>query len=243
MVDLSLQGITKEFSRDGHFVRALQSVSLHVPHGRMVSIVGASGSGKTTLLRIVAGLEKADAGSVSFSRGESHAVVVPRFGYMFQDARLLPWLTVEKNIALALGPENERSAVDAAVTDALGMVGLEDWKQAYPQELSGGMAQRVAFARALCQKPHILLLDEPFGALDAITRSRLRKELSSLWDNLRLTILFVTHDIEEAVALGDYVVVMSDGCVKKQFSVPLSRPREPHSQDFQNVCRSIEAEL
>jgi ABC-type nitrate/sulfonate/bicarbonate transport system ATPase subunit len=206
--------------------------SLDIPPEDFTVVVGPSGCGKTTLLKLIAGLEKPDAGNIVFSE-ES------RFGFMFQDARLLPWLTVEENLRLAFPSQNVPGAREE-IAKTLGLAGLAGWEAAYPRQLSGGMAQRAALARALCRKPRVLLLDEPFGALDAFTRTRLRQELDKLWKNLKMTVVMVTHDIEEAVYLADKILLMKAGGIQGKLEVSLSRPRERRSPEFQALCREIE---
>ena len=164
----------------------------------------------------------------------------PRIGFMFQDPRLLPWLTVRDNLALAF-PEKEVD--EEEIRTNLALVGLEKWADERPDRLSGGMAQRAALARALCRRPEILLLDEPFGALDAITRKRLQAECAELWSGRLLTVILVTHDIEEAVFLADRVAVMEAGRFRANFTVDLSRPRDRHGSGFQELCRRVEGEL
>ena len=164
----------------------------------------------------------------------------PRIGFMFQDARLLPWLSVRDNLALAFP---EKAVDDEEIRTNLALVGLERWADERPERLSGGMAQRAALARALCRRPEILLLDEPFGALDAITRKRLQAECAALWAGRLLTVILVTHDIEEAVFLADRVAVMEAGRFRANFAVDLSRPRDRHGSGFQELCRRVEGEL
>ncbi|GHV26845.1 ABC transporter ATP-binding protein [Spirochaetia bacterium] len=237
VAELRISGLSRTFRLDGSRggacaeVKAVQDLSLVIPGGSFTAIVGPSGCGKTTLLKLIAGLEKPDAGSISFGGS---------MGFMFQDPRLLPWLSVEENLRLAFargGPET-----DAEIDKTLALMGLRDWKKVYPRQLSGGMAQRVALARALCRKPRLLLLDEPFGALDAFTRIRLRRELDEIWKGLDVTVVLVTHDIEEAVYLGDRVLMMRSGTIQDAIGIPLPRPREYRGQEFQEYCRRIEEE-
>jgi ABC-type nitrate/sulfonate/bicarbonate transport system ATPase subunit len=231
VAELSINGLCRSFHNAAAEIPAVQDFSLSIASGSFTVIVGPSGCGKTTLLRLIAGLEKPDAGEIIFSEK-------PRFGFMFQDARLLPWLTVEGNLRLAFPPKSENPEAD--IGKVLKMVGLADWKNAYPRSLSGGMAQRVALARALCRRPKILLLDEPLGALDAMTRTKLRRELDDLWKSLGITVILVSHDIEEAVFLADRIVLMRDGKIEGETEVRLPRPRERHSAEFQEICRKIE---
>lgn len=240
---LSISGLSRTFRADprlnnGREVRAVHGFDLEVSEGSFTVIVGPSGCGKTTLLRLIAGLETADCGQIEFD-GPVQRPSRFRFGFMFQDARLLPWLTVEENLRLAF-PARPGAETGAEINNLLRLVGLEGWKTAYPRRLSGGMAQRAALARALCRKPEILLLDEPFGALDAFTRTRLRRDLDELWKSLNVTVILVTHDIEEAVYLADRVVHMKDGGIHGSLDIKLPRPRDHRSPGFQNLCRLIE---
>lgn len=201
---------------DKHFenVHALDDISLDVGTGEFLSIIGVSGCGKSTLIRIIGGLEKATSGEVLVN-GVQVEKPSKKIGFVFQDHRLLPWLTASDNIKLALDRKLENQ--DEVVEKYLELVGLEKFKDAYPSQLSGGMAQRVAIARALANQPDILLLDEPFGALDAITRINMQQELKKIWETEQITMILITHDIEEAVFLGERVVVMSSrpGKIKK----------------------------
>jgi ABC-type nitrate/sulfonate/bicarbonate transport system ATPase subunit len=204
-------------------VEALQDVSFSVQDHEFVSIVGPSGCGKTTLLKIVANLVKLDSGTIKYV-GMEH----PRTALVFQDQGLLPWLNILDNVALGLElmkvakKEREKRA-----RDFMRLVKLEGFEKYYPFELSGGMRQRVALARAFLTNPDILLMDEPFGALDAQTRILLQEELLDLWHEERKTVLFVTHDIDEAILLSDRIVVMTNrpGKIQKIIPIPLERPR------------------
>ena len=218
---------------EGAELEVLRGLNLRVGQGSFTAIVGPSGCGKTTLLRIIAGLLRPGGGELSFSGTEP-----PRRSFMFQDPRLLPWLTVEQNLLLAF-PRGRAAGLDRA----LELVGLSAWKRAYPRQLSGGMAQRAALARALCRDPQLLLLDEPFGSLDALTRIRLRTELDELWKALRITVILVTHDIEEAVYLGDRVLLMRDGVMGGEVPIELPRPRDRRGQEFQRRCLEVEEGL
>ncbi|MDR1817039.1 MAG: ABC transporter ATP-binding protein [Puniceicoccales bacterium] len=211
--------------------------------GAFVAIVGASGCGKTTLLRAIAGLETAHEGTVALD-GEPVRAPGPDRGVVFQDHRLLPWLSVADNTALGLSalPAAER---DERVRRALALVGLTDFAGAWPAQLSGGMAQRAAIARALAARPRALLLDEPLGALDAITRLRMQTELERIWRVEKITMVMVTHDVEEALLLGDTVVVMTPrpGRIKREHRIQLARPRDRESPVFQDLRRTLLVEL
>ncbi len=234
---VAIRNVTRQFSVESSVVTALQDVSLAITEGEFVAIVGASGCGKSTLLRLGAGLDTGHEGQV-LHRGE--VVEGPSLdrGIVFQEPRLFPWLTVERNIALGL----ENAAFSKAekkrlVDEHLELVGLTGFAKAYPHQLSGGMAQRAGIARGLVNRPDVLFLDEPFGALDAITKARLQGELQSIWSREKITMVLVTHDVEEAVFLGDRVVVMSPrpGHIREIVPVDLSRPRERTSSAFAQV--------
>jgi sulfonate transport system ATP-binding protein len=217
-------------------IAALRNCSLDIPEGGFTAIVGQSGCGKTTLLKVIAGLEQPDSGTVEFSGA-------PRIGFMFQDPRLLPWLTVEQNLALAFPPPKnaaERRTLREEIRRSLALTGLAGRAASYPRQLSGGMAQRAALARCLCRKPGILLLDEPLSSLDAFTRARLRTALDRLWRELHLTVILVTHDIEEAAYLGSTVLLMENGTMVREIPVPLARPRDYRRGEFQELCALIE---
>jgi sulfonate transport system ATP-binding protein len=226
--DLAIRNLAKEFRVDGAPLKALDGIDLRVGSGEFLTIVGASGCGKSTLLRLIAGL---DAGYDGQILQQETPIVGPSLerGIVFQEARLFPWLNVTENIAIGL--ENsplDRAARKRAVADHVALVGLGGFERAYPHQLSGGMAQRVAIARGLVNRPAILLLDEPFGALDALTRARLQSELQQIWARERITMILVTHDVDEAVYLGDRVVVMAPrpGRIARIFDVPLDHPRD-----------------
>lgn len=219
--------------------RALDRVSLSIGSGEIVAIVGGSGCGKSTLLRLVSGLDHATEGRVVVD-GTEIADAHPAVGIVFQEPRLLPWLTVADNVAFGIqnAPKAERQA---HVNAALAKVGLSEHANRWPRELSGGQAQRVAIARALVPKPTVLLLDEPFSALDAFTRADLQDHLLDLWAEFRPTLVLVTHDIEEAVVLADRVIVMrpKPGRLAAEFRIESSRPRDRLSPEFEDVKRRI----
>lgn len=244
LVIANLSKIYKGYGRD---VSALENICLRVERHEFVSIVGASGCGKSTLLRIIAGLDTDYTGTVALQGQRISGSALDR-GIVFQEPRLLPWLTVQGNLAFALHKGSRRDKA-AIIEKHLEMVGLAEFAKAYPGELSGGMAQRVAIARALVNRPKILLLDEPFGALDALTRLRLQKELLGIWEKEKTTMIMVTHDIEEAVYLGDRVVIMSErpGTIKRELDVNLPRPRCRTDAAFLNlrkeICREFHDDL
>ncbi|MBD1995450.1 ABC transporter ATP-binding protein [Leptolyngbya sp. FACHB-541] len=218
---LRVENVYKQF--DNGFL-ALDAVNLEVHPGEIVSLVGTSGCGKSTLLRIISGLDFPSEGDVWIDN-ELLVTPHPEVGMIFQEPRLMPWLTVKDNVRFGL----ERTAdSEAAIATTLAKVGLADFANALPRQLSGGMAQRVAIARALITQPSILLLDEPFSALDAFTRTKLQDHLLHIWEYDRPTMLLVTHDIEEALVLSDRIIVMrsNPGRIHREFVLDLPRPRK-----------------
>jgi NitT/TauT family transport system ATP-binding protein len=227
------EGLSKTYTGPGGALEALRDVNLQLGQGEFVCVVGASGSGKSTLLNVLAGLDEPSAG-----RARVHG----RVALMFQEAALLPWLTAAANVELALELRGVRRAErKVAARDLLRRLHLDGFEDRLPHELSGGMKQRVALARAVAQDADILLMDEPFATLDAITRDLLHDELVSLWSGTRLTILFVTHNPREAVRLGDRVLVFSrqPGRVAHQLRVELPRPRHLDSPEIAVIAARI----
>lgn len=242
---LDIRGLSKQFIAGGKAVDALANVDLMINKGEFVCLIGASGCGKSTLLRIIAGFESATAGTVAMYGAPIIGPGADR-GVVFQDYALFPWLTVRDNICF--GPRQRGlSIVHArAVGDAyMAMVGLTDYAQRFPAQLSGGMKQRVAIARVLANDADMLLMDEPFGALDALTREKLQEDLLEIWQRTGVTIIFVTHSVEEAVLLSDRVIVMSasPGRIAIDSPVPLVRPREVSAIDFNAVRRTLTQQL
>ena len=227
---VALDGVGKTYDADGDGdpVRALDDVSFSVADGEFVCLVGPSGCGKTTLFRVVAGLTEATDGRVLLDGTEVTAPTTD-MGVVFQEYHLFPWLTVEENVGFGLERSDRPAAErDRRVDEMLDLVGLAEFRDAYPKSLSGGMKQRVAIARALAVDPDLLLMDEPFGAVDAQTREMLQRELLDVWASTGKTVLFVTHDVAEAVTLADRVVVMAaePGRVREVVDVDVERPRE-----------------
>jgi len=252
--EVQIDGIGKTFRRGGRRTVALVGVNLEVRAGELVCLLGPSGCGKSTLLRIVAGALAQDEGTVTVG-GQPVKGPSPDRGMLFQSPMLFPWLTTKKNVLF--GPKAQRSRglderddpdLDAEADAILDTVGLGKFGDAFPHELSGGMRHRAAFARALITRPSLLLMDEPFGALDAITRLRMHDFLLNIWEQYRTTIIFVTHDIEEAVLLGDRVAVM-DGRppgIGEVIDIPLGRPRyavDADTESFLAAKRRIRASL
>ncbi|MFT4246617.1 MAG: ABC transporter ATP-binding protein [Pseudomonas sp.] len=239
---LNLRGVGKRYrGRGGQHQEVLRDIDLDVAEGEFVSVIGASGCGKSTLLRLIVGLDAEHAGSIELD-GKPVTGTSLECGIVFQEHRLLPWLTLERNIELSLlnagVPRAERLRL---VQEHVELVRLGGSEKAWPHQLSGGMAQRVAIARALVSRPRVLLLDEPFGALDAITRAHLQRELQRIWRQQNITMIMVTHDIEEAVFLGQRVVVMepSPGRIKAVLPVALDYPRDRVGDAFVQVKRRV----
>jgi len=235
---IHVDDVSKTYQSESGPVEALTDVSFDVDHGEFVSIVGPSGSGKSTVFRIIAGLEAPTDGSVLVD-GDPVSEPGPDRGMVFQDDALFPWRTVAGNVSYGLeevGPP-EGYTTDERIGYCLQLVGLEDKADAYPKELSGGQRQRVGIARALAVDPPILLMDEPFGSVDARTKASLHQELLDIWAQTEKTICFVTHDIEEAVYLSDRIVVFSGapGTVLDIVSVDLARPRDRTGDSFTEI--------
>lgn len=220
-------------------VHALENVNLSVAPGEIVAVVGGSGCGKSTMLRAISGLDTPSRGRVMLDGMEVRAPH-EKIGIIFQEPRLLPWLTVAGNVAFGIEglPASER---EERVASALARVGLADKANAWPRELSGGQAQRVAIARALVPRPEVLLLDEPFSALDAFTRTDLQDHLLALWADSRPTLLLVTHDVDEAIALADRIIIMRPrpGRLYEEIVAELPRPRDRRSGEFDAVRRQV----
>jgi len=224
---LVITGLGRTFRTDRGETVALKGVDLEVGENEFVALVGTSGCGKSTLLSIVAGLDVEDEGAVTIDGAPVEGPGLDR-GVVFQSYTLLPWLTALGNVEFALKAAGSAGRDAPSLARAhLHLVGLEGFENAYPNELSGGMRQRVAIARALSYRPKMLLMDEPFGALDALTRHHMQELLTAIWEKHRLTVLFITHDVEEAIYLSDRVAVMTNrpGRIKSIVPVPLPRPR------------------
>jgi NitT/TauT family transport system ATP-binding protein len=233
---VSLHSVGKTFERG---TVALDNLSLDVRAGEFVSLLGPSGCGKSTALRIIAGLSQPSAGAVEWPQGES------KLGFVFQEPTLMPWADVTANVRLPLKLVHaDESQSRAAVTQALEHVGLTDFSQSYPRELSGGMKMRASIARALVTEPQLLLMDEPFAALDEITRFKLNNDLLVLWQQLRRTVIFVTHSVFESVYLSQRIVIMTPrpGRVFTEITIPASYPRDERfrtSAEYAGYCRQV----
>ncbi|ELZ43144.1 ABC transporter-related protein [Halorubrum californiense DSM 19288] len=232
-------------SRSYESTQALADVSFSVAEGEFCCVVGPSGCGKTTLLRAIAGLDDPDGGSILVGGDPVTGPGLDR-GMVFQEYALFPWRTVRGNIRFGLDrPACDCPDCEARVKELVDLVGLDGFEDAYPKELSGGMKQRVGIARALAVDPEILLMDEPFGSVDARMRDRLHGELLDIWTQTEQTVVFVTHDIDEAVTLADRVIVMDadPGTVQSTFSIDLERPRGRTARDFVDHVAQIRDEL
>jgi ABC-type nitrate/sulfonate/bicarbonate transport system ATPase subunit len=242
---LTVRGVTKRFAVGDGEVEALAPIDLAIPKSEFVCMIGASGCGKSTLLRIIAGFEEPTTGEVTID-GKPVAGPGRDRGMVFQDYALFPWMTVRENISF--GPRQRhlpREEIDKTTGEFVRMVGLERFADRYPNQLSGGMKQRVAIARVLANDANILLMDEPFGALDALTREQLQNELLQIWKRTGVTTIFVTHSVEEAVLLADRVLVMSagPGRIDSDFRIELPRPRDVSSPEFNALRRDIARRL
>jgi sulfonate transport system ATP-binding protein len=238
---LDIRGLNKQYEVKGQPLAVLQDIHLTIEPGEFVSIVGTSGCGKSTLLRLVIGLEEGYQGEILLDGHRVRGTNLNR-GIVFQEHRLFPWLNVEKNIGLGLlNSKLTEGQQRQTIREHIELVGLQGFEKAYPHQLSGGMSQRVAIARALVNRPDILLLDEPFGALDAMTRAHLQQELHRIWQAEGITMILVTHDVEEAVYLGNKVVVMEPrpGRIRRTIPVPLAHPRDRTSHDFTAVKETV----
>lgn len=241
---LEIRGLSKRYESKHGSTDALTGIDLDVYQNELICLIGESGCGKSTLLHVVAGFETPTAGTLEVDGGHVEGPDYRR-GVVFQEPSLLPWLTVEKNIALGLEIRGVHDGSAGRVKALIDLMGLRGFERHYPAQMSGGMAQRVAIARALVNDPDLLLLDEPFGALDAFTRMRLQDELLRVWSRQQLTTVFVTHDIDEAVYLGSRVVVLTQrpGRIARIFNVGLRRPRDRTSPEFIRLSGMIAKEF
>ena len=233
MAGIEIVGLSKAFTVDGKPLPVLKGVNLSLREGEITVVLGKSGCGKTTLLRLVAGLETPDGGEIRMPEGE-------RTGFVFQEPRLMPWLNVQDNVRFALGRGSKDAADIPLILETVGLAGFE---RAYPHQLSGGMQQRVALARALAWRPSFIMMDEPFAALDHFTREDMQRELLSVRRRMGASILFVTHSIDEALALGDSVVLLGGGVVAARFPVPQAHPRSLLTDDMIALRRQIVSAL
>ena len=238
MAGVELCNLSKHFLLGERIISAVQSVTTTISHGSFTVIVGKSGCGKTTLLRLLGGLEELTEGQILWTDTEKQQLL-PKIGFVFQEPRLMPWLTVYENMALSLDKSLLPEAVATIVNPILNQLGLESFRDAYPAQLSGGMAQRVSLGRTLSYDPDLILMDEPFGALDYFTRKKLQLEMVELFLLQKKTVIFVTHDVSEAIYLGQKILVMDEGRIVKEIPIEMSYPRNLASSDILDIQTEI----
>lgn len=243
---VQLKDVHKEFKKDeNQNLQVLDNINFDIKEGEFVSLLGPSGCGKSTILKLIAGLEKVTSGEVSVNDKKVTKPGTDRV-VVFQEGGLFPWMTVKQNVSYGLNLKKlSKSEIEEKTMDGLRMVHLINFADSYPHELSGGMKQRVSIARALVMDPDVLLMDEPFAALDEQTRLVLHKELQNIWEKTGNTILFITHNIREALTLSDRVLLMSTrpGKIKESFTVQSARPRDPSDSVIVDLERRVMAEL
>ncbi len=243
---VEIKNVKKLFQINNDNIEVLRDINLSINDGEILSIVGSSGCGKSTLLKLMIGLEEATEGEITVNGKNPYEVDSTEVGLIFQESRLFPWKTVAKNIEFGITRKDITKQEKKDLVDYyIELVGLKDFAKALPSQLSGGMKQRVSIARTLINKPKILLLDEPFGALDAFTKITLQNEMLNIWEKEKTTMIIVTHDIDEAIYLGHRVVVMSPkpGVIQKEFLVEISRPRSRTGDDFVYYRKKIYKEF
>ncbi len=243
---VEIKNVKKLFQINNDNIEVLRDINLSINDGEILSIVGSSGCGKSTLLKLMIGLEEATEGEITVNGKNPYEVDSTEVGLIFQESRLFPWKTVAKNIEFGIARKDITKQEKKDLVDYyIELVGLKDFAKALPSQLSGGMKQRVSIARTLINKPKILLLDEPFGALDAFTKITLQNEMLNIWEKEKTTMIIVTHDIDEAIYLGHRVVVMSPkpGVIQKEFLVEISRPRSRTGDDFVYYRKKIYKEF
>ena len=241
MSQILVNNVQKVFKTPGKDVIALKDINLEIKAGEFVCLLGPSGCGKSTLLNAVAGFALPSAGEITVE-GRKITGPGPDRGMVFQEYALFPWMTIAQNIAFGLEiQKKDKAEIELTVSQLLDLLHLKDFRDRFPKDLSGGMRQRVAIARILALDSPIMLMDEPFGALDALTRRNLQDELLRIWHKLGKTILFVTHSIEESIYLADRIVVMTyrPGTVKRDQTVDMPRPRDPSSAAFNDLKREL----
>jgi sulfonate transport system ATP-binding protein len=240
---IDIINVSKQYKVESEVLDVLGGLSLSIEPGEFVSIVGVSGCGKSTLLRLLIGLDQDYQGEIRVGGQAVEGTSLER-GIVFQEHRLFPWLSVRDNVGLALQNSSwSESEKKRAIQEHIELVGLAGFEGAYPHQLSGGMAQRAAIARALVNRPSILLLDEPFGALDAMTRANLQQELQRIWQTEKISMLLVTHDVDEAVYLGDRVVVLQarPGRIERTVSVDVPHPRKRSDPRLEELVQEVRA--
>lgn len=241
---LEISHVKKVFQIKDRELEVLSDIDITIQEGEFISIVGASGCGKSTLLRMIAGLETPTSGEIRIGRKKIEKPSV-NVGMIFQESRLFPWLSVEKNIEFGIHEKISQEEKDELVRQHIELVGLKSFEKALPKQLSGGMQQRVSIARTLINNPSVLLLDEPFGALDALTRINMQNEVLRIWEQEKTTMILITHDIDEAIFLSDRIFIMgkNPGEIKKVIPVNMGRPRGRNSYDFMKIRKEIYKEF
>lgn len=237
---LRLENIRKDFEIGGKTVQVLHDINFNVKKGEIISLIGSSGCGKSTILKLIINLEDQTCGNIYL---DDEPVTSPseKINMIFQEPRLFPWLTVEENIVFTLNKKYNKKEKKEIAKKHIKLVGLSGYEKAYPSQLSGGMQQRVSIARALANDPEVLMLDEPFGALDAFTREKLQEETLNIWKEKNNTMILVTHDIDEAIYLSNRIFVLSPkpGIVKDIIKIDLKHPRDRSSIDFLELRRKV----
>jgi sulfonate transport system ATP-binding protein len=238
---LEIKHIKQEFIIDNKKIEVLKDVELDIANGEIICLVGPSGCGKSTLLKIILGLSRATSGEILLDGEKLVKASAKDIGIIFQESRLFPWSSVEKNIEFGITEKLDKEEKKKQIAEHIALVGLNGFEKALPGQLSGGMQQRVSIARSLINRPRVLLLDEPFGALDAFTKITMQQELLRIWEQEKMTLIVVTHDIDEAIYLADRVVVMSDkpGGIKKIIPINMGRERDRASDDFAYFRKAI----
>lgn len=244
-ISLQIKNVSKTFLIKNEELQVLKDVNIDIKKGEFVSIVGASGCGKSTLLKMIIGLENVTRGEIIIDGANQVSAKDIQVGMAFQEARLFPWLTVEENIEFGITADISKAEKEKLVARQIDLVGLTGFEKALPKQLSGGMQQRVSIARALATNPDILLLDEPFGALDALTRINMQNEVLRIWEQEKKTMILVTHDIDEAIFLSDRIIVLSSrpGEIKQLLNVEMPRPRDRSSSEFIRIRKRIYKEF
>ena len=238
MAGVELSHLSKQFVLGRQVLDAVQDVTTTIAPGSFTVIVGKSGCGKTTLLRLLGGLEEKTTGQIQWTDVETQQIT-PKIGFVFQEPRLMPWLTVFENTAFSVDRFLTPTALESIVSPVLQLLGLETFRTAYPTQLSGGMAQRVALGRTLCYDPDLILMDEPFGALDYFTRKKMQREMVDLFMTQKKTLIFVTHDVTEAIYLGQKILVMDAGKIVREIPVEMPYPRDSTTTTFLRVQKEI----
>lgn len=237
---LHIHNVSKVYPLEKEHIPVLEDINLDIKPGEFVSIVGSSGCGKSTLLKLIIGLEKASTGEINVGTRKVETPIAD-VGMVFQEARLYPWLSIEKNIQFGIPKDVPKEQYAEKIQEHIDLVGLTGFEKAYPAQLSGGMQQRASIARALIGNPKVLLLDEPFGALDAFTRINMQNEVLRIWEHEKRTMVLVTHDIDEAIFLSDRIIILSErpGKIKEIIPVKLSRPRDRSNNLFLEIRKKI----